>query len=511
MANRSTEVKKRLGRIDSLSSKTIGFLGSTNFFVFLVVIFILQASWVAISSKYSLPYDESYHVGIISAFEKTISPFAVHQDASQSSLGDITRYGSYLYHYAFSFIGRIVEIFSGDSNLKVEILRFVNISVFVGAIIYIRKLLTELKFSSPVANVAIGILVFIPTVPFLAATINYESLFILLAALHLIVFVRLSRSMFTDITLWTWLIASGVAGSLTKYAFLPIFASTALLSLAALLYQHKKSTIVKLRTSLARLKKGRILLLGVVVLGSIGLFSERYIYNLFAYGSPSPDCSKVLSVDSCSNWGPWERNHALDVANKDQQPGIASAAYYAFKEWEPDMISTATLVGGANSERKLTLGYASKLSLGILQVFAIIGSFLFMLSIFVQKRRSGVSLVIVPIAIYVTVLFAQNYSDYLKLGAPAGVQGRYLLWALPIIASMTMYGFGKMISGLYPRWKQSIKLALLGIVVVAFSQFGGLTTYFYRSEPTWFWQQDSTVARINDFAKKIATKVVIGK
>jgi hypothetical protein len=480
------------------------FISGKNFFTWIVVLFVIQSGWIALSTAYPLVYDETYHVEAIAAFEDQAMPFVVKQSPSENSLGDITRYGSYLYHFIMSFPARVVDFFHGSQYVKVELLRWINIGIFVIGIVYLRKLLLKVRFSNAVVNTALLAMVLVPLTSYLAATINYDSLFFLFAVLHLFVLIRVYETKCRDFGIFSLYVATGVAGSLTKYSFLPIFVASFIVVLYFVIRRFQaREVLEKLQKSAKGYSTWKLVLLCTMLVLSVGLFSERYLYNIVAYKSPNPDCSKLHSIKDCKQWGPWRRNYELSQKHTPDPLGVSGFTSFATRYWYDGIVASSSLVGNSSNQ-----SVASKLSLKWL--YAITGWCIVLgfIVVFSLKRNTNLMLILLPIVAYMLSLLLLNYQDFRTLGVPVGAQARYLLWIIPIVFALSIYGTSQLVNSLYGK-SRTVKLTLLLAVLLVSLQFGGLMTYWYRYQPSWSWNNQPVVVKMNMTMSKIAKRIVI--
>ena len=220
---------------------------SRKFFYFLIFVFVIEASWFAICCRYPMAFDENYHFGLIKIFATQWSPFITKLPANAAAFGDIFRYDSYLYHYLMSFIYRLIVVFTHTEIAQIVILRFINIVLFVIGLVLFRKIFKRLKLSDLFTNFACLILILIPVVPFLAATINYDNLaFVMVPLTVLLTFDCRDSLIKGEISLvkTLLLLGCGMLASLVKYPFLPIFAAE-VIYLVVVLIRHKQSGMIK--------------------------------------------------------------------------------------------------------------------------------------------------------------------------------------------------------------------------------------------------------------------------
>ncbi len=197
------------------------------FFRVVVILFAIQALWVALSNRYPMAFDENFHLGVIQLYANHHLPFWTSQPEGANAFSAIFRDPSYLYHYIFGWIYNVIELFTGSQTTQVLILRFMNIGLFVWALYVYRRLLLTIGASSAATNALVLIFTLIPVASLLAGQINYDNLFIPLVGLlmiWLLEFIRkLKKTQKVDTESLLKITCLGLFGSLVKYAYLPFF------------------------------------------------------------------------------------------------------------------------------------------------------------------------------------------------------------------------------------------------------------------------------------------------
>ncbi len=479
------------------------FIRTDAFFKVIIGLFILQAAWLAISNTYPSLIDESYHLGIIQQYSNSLSPILSTQPPGSSELGDITRYGSYFYHFLMSFPYRVLDWVGVHHFIIVVLLRFINIAIFVLTIVAFRKVLKRLQFGPAVINMSMLIVTLLPSFILLGATVNYDSLFILFAVMHLYFFVALLKTEFL-LKNFIGLLLTGTLGSITKYTFLPIIVTTGLVT-AVIIIRYRSKLIARMKEG-PRQISWRLAGLGVLALLSTGLFIERYGGNIIQYSSVQPDCSRLHSIEFCKKWPPWGRNLKLDAAYPDQPSSLAGASKFFVEDWWRSIVKSTTLAGKSTTGGLI---YGSPLALGTLTFLSCIGMFFYIITSFTKKYRRFWALHLIAL-VYVFFLFMSNFVDYLQMGRIIGVQARYLFWILPIIIALALTGIRAFIGA---SFKRTDRIELVGYVVLLgiLSQYAGLMTYgltYGRQQET----SKTTITKpINATLSKVAKKIVIGE
>ncbi len=489
-------------------AKLLDIVASKKFFYCIVGLLIVQAAWIALSGGYPMAFDEDFHFGIIRLYSHHLLPFWSSQPPNADVFGAVYRDPSYLYHYLMSFPYRLIGLFTSDATVQVLVLRFVNIALFATALPLYRRLLLKSGASARTVHVVLALFVLVPIVPFLAAQINYDNLFIPLVALVLLLALSVQNSMRADgplnVVRLTQLITIGLLACLVKYVFLPILLAVfVFLAVQAYRYLGKRHTFWRgLGLGVSQVgKRRRWLLVGLLVV-SVGLFGERYAINAVRYHQLVPSCDKVLSVQRCKTYGPWNRdyNFALIKDDRHDNPLTYSTDWF-YGVW----FRTFFAVDGPASNFE-TRGPLVIPALGaiVLAGFGLVTFLIWSRRIFARYNRDVLGLFGLVLAIYVAVLWLDNYQAYTRTGQPVAISGRYLLAVYPLLMLMLALGY-KAALGRRPR----LQLAVAVVAVLAFMWGGGALTYILRSRDAWLWP-NSGVQRANNDVRQWLAPVVPG-
>jgi hypothetical protein len=478
---------------------------SNKFFYLILGLFVVSASWIALSGRYPMAFDENYHYGIIQQYAKQWSPFFAHAPAGSEAFGDITRYPSYLFHYLMSFPYRLLSEFIHSDPIKIIILRFINIAFLTVGLVLFKKIFDYIKISRSVANLSLLFFVLIPVVPFLAAQINYDNLLIPLSAGAVLLTLKfrdsLNQHKFDSISL-LYLGIICLFTSVVKYTFLPIFAGLGLYILYRLFLAMQRDKLKIFKDFFEGFKQIsaplKIVLIVATVLG-LGLFGERYGVNVAKYHTPVPDCNQVLSVSSCLHYGPWARDYML--INQKTGPAEWNAVRYSGQWLNQSMYE---LFFAINQD------YLVRPPMPVLLVTAwgvAIAGFALIVA-FWKKIKTNQNLTFFAFlsVVYVLVLWADNYHRYTTVNWPVAIHGRYLLPLLPFMFVLIAQAFAYLFSK-YKTLQVSFKTPLLMLVALIMLQ-GGAITYIVRSDSSWQWQ-NSLVVNANNGARAVLTKFII--
>ena len=482
---------------------TTHILASDRFFYAVVICFIIQALWLAFTARYPMAFDENFHFGLIQLHAQQWLPFFTHQTASADAYGAVTRDPSYLYHYLMSIPYRLIRIFTSDTTAQIISLRVLNIALFAWAFILIRRLLLKLGGSRPLVNTALFLFSFMPIVPFLAAQINYDNLLVPVAAATLLMAFQWMDDLKRHSVSYartTVLISTMLLGCLVKYAFLPILVAIGLFMFWCL-WRQRYAWLTIWRNFLQRIRKTsriRLAAASVFFLIAIGLFSQQYVVNIVKYHNPIPDCSKVMSIQECSGYAPWQRDYYyhqhLSPTFRPDFPdyvwqwiyGMWERSFFAISDTFATM-PPLPLVGGSAA----VVGTAG-------------GALFLFYSRRILKGHPYRQLSFVAIIVYLASLFLDTYKGYVYTGLPVAINGRYLVPFLPILFLLVGFAFARLL-----RRLPGLKAVGVIVVLLCFLQGGGAMTFILQSDESWNWP-NSSVVHANNAARKVLHPLIAG-
>lgn len=527
MKNSCNNLKKKLAKLsqarvyleqlmkDKISRKfsvqrIISVLSSSNMFRFILILFVFETLWIALTGLYPMAFDEDFHLGIIKLYAHHISPFWSSQPEAANAFGAVFRDPSYLYHYLMSFPYRLISLFSSDQTIQVIWLRLINIGLFVWGLTIFRKVLAFTGASKALINSTLLIFILIPVIPLLAAQINYDNLLFpmtgLVLWLTLKVCARLRAAKQIKIEEVLGLVSIALLTSLVKYAFLPV-----LLAVAVYLLIHFKraftnwsefsKVFVNSWTSRNAFRSW-LLIIGLFI--SVGLFSQRYIVNTYLYHTPIPGCSKVLNVEACSDYGPWIRDYSL---NQVKSHGSTNAAVFS-ENWLYGMWLRLFFSVDGPSTQYETRG--ALLFPAVISIVVSVTGTIFLVKYFKAIRRvydhDTVWLFTLVSMVYVFVLWLDQFEAFRRTGQPVAINGRYLLPVLLPMMLLVALAFGQLL-------KTNIKLKAIFVSVTILCMFwgGGAMTYIIRSndDGSWWWPNIYTRS-VNRAVKSVLHPVMPG-
>ena len=479
------------------------FLASRRCFYLVIAVFTVQAIWFAVTARYPMAFDENFHFGLIQLHADQWVPFFTSQPAHANQFGAVVRDPSYLYHFIMSVPYRFTTLISSNVVFQIIVLRFINIGLAVAGLALARKLLRRLGGSHALVNTALLLSVLVPIVPFLAAHINYDNLFIVLALGSVLAVFdwldRLKRNRISAANTALILCLFAMAG-LVKYAYLPIAAALGIMMLWQL-WRRRNKRLAFYKSFLSSVRTlGRWQLIGISLLCiiSAGLFAERYGINVIKYHSLNPDCAQVLSVSSCLQYSPWARDYQLAQA---KPAGVEPNKLAYIGEWFYGMWmrSFFAISDTYDTQPPLPIPGVTVIVIGS------IGTIVFMY--FARRLLKGDvyrQTVVLALVLYLGALIAQTFQTYLKTDEPVAINGRYLLPFLPIVILLVGMAYSRL-------WRRRpvLKVAAFMIVLLLFIQGGGILTFIIRSNDSWYWP-NNTVISINHAVREMLKPFVIG-
>lgn len=474
-------------------------LGSRWFWRVSVGFFAAQAAYIALVGRFSMAFDEFYHLGAIRAYAKVWAPWQVQQPSGPATLGALTADGSYLYHYLMSFPYRIITSLTHDQTIQIISLRLIDIGFVIVGLYIFRRLLSRLGMSAWSRHLVLAGVMLLPVTPQLAGQLTYDTLFFMVSGLVFLALVRLVQDFRRSKQLWlvdiAWVLTLTALACQVKYAFLPLALGGVGYIIWMVLRDSKKGyfdmagTWLEWRQDIAR--SGSLFAVGVLMLAAV-LFVQRFGLNLVRYGSVTPNCAAVLGEKRCLAFDPYARDNGFERDNLKSYLRKKDKALYPIT-WGRQMVRELYFTVGPRD-----INYPPGLPLPVSYItgYIIIISGLAIVLLGAKRlwRKSDTTrLLIVVSAFYVMALFVTNMSAYLSTGVPVAIHGRYVLQLLPL--------WGFLVYAVVVDWKrlrayrdeaQMVALALL----IATAYGGGISPFIIRSWDQWYWPHAVQLSRI---------------
>lgn len=471
----------------------LNFIGSAAFFWGGIILFSLQASWLAYSNLYPLPFDEYYHYGIITIYSHQWSPFIHSQPLDAGLFGDITRMPSYVYHYLMSFPYRFLDIFINGERSLIVSLRLMNVAMMVGGMVLFRKLLVREGITTRVVHLAIIAFAFTPIITLLAAHINYDNMMFLLTPVLLTSAVNIIRNKgnlaFNLIALW----GTGLITVMVKHSFAPILAIVVAYLLILLVGRYRKSLYGVLRGSVLKKKSSAMfaLLIFFAIIGTF-LFAERYGGNILMFGKVTPPCEIVQSKDVCSSNTVWSRNQE-NLKNKPSTLPYGPRefaeywvdrmirGYFAVFSHAPQKVISIREPYGPIELRRLfmvhLIGASIVISVGVVMLVSQLkGIWRDEISRFFLTTSVG----------YLATLFLFNVIQYINMGKPEAIQARYTVPLLIPVFILIALSVKREI-------RHPVIVGSLLVLMVLHILTGGIVGRLYWNPQSWLWPEQTVI------------------
>ena len=456
-----------------------------------------------------MAFDEDFHLGIIRLYASHISPFWIHQPGGANTYGAVARDPSYLYQYVMSFPYRLITLFTHKQSVIVIFLRIINIALFANGLYLFKRLLTRTGASLAKINFTLLVFILIPVVPLLAAQINYDNLFFLLTAAVLILTIDLADYLFkkkVDVSLLVFVISLCLLASLVKYAFLPIAAIVGLYIIFEVLKNLGVKPFIKyLVQDWQRLTTLRKVVLVLPLIISIGLFYQRYGVNVIKYHTPIPDCSKVLTINQCKQYGPWIRDYNFKINRIDTEIGteknvLTFTADWFYGMWLRTFYSLSGPGDDYQSRGPLPIPSLSATFFAAIGIIAALAAYKKVL----KNTNAHHVLFLTLVAVFYTIaLYLDEYRAFADTGQPVAINGRYIFPVILPVILILVVGLAVLIRN------SRLRTALAVLCIVGLCWGGGVLTFILRSNDYWYWNS-SIVRSANHGVQQIIGPVTPG-
>lgn len=482
-----------------------GLMASQWFFAAVIVMFALQAIFIALVGRYSMAFDEYYHYEIIQQYAKVWFPWQVAQPPGPAELGAVTTDTSYLYHWLMSFPYRFIRLFTESLQSHLIFFRLIDVAIVGFGLFVYRTLLQRIAISRAATHGILAVLVLVPVTSFLAGQLTYDALMFAMTGVSLLYAVKLLQEIRkSSVTLRTLLLTLSflMLASITKYAFFVIAIIVGLI-LAFETYvayrprwrqasRYLNAVAVSLQQGLR--VPATACIIGLLLVASV-LFLQRYGLNTVRYGTPLPDCGTAISESRCKAYAPYGRNIAYKEAGYASSVKANDVAYYPIR-WSAKMMrslffAVAPREAGYKPGNPLPIAKTA----GNIIAWSIV--VLIVLGLPWLLRNATTRLLLLASIGYIGALFARNFSEFVSLGVPVAINGRYILYLLPVLAALAYLATKHLVAKLGTKsatvWVGGCCAALILGVLMVFG--GGFLPFVIRSGDEWMWPSAVEVTR----------------
>lgn len=470
-------------------------LSSRNFLIGVIVFFVLESLWVAFSFRYPMIYDEYAHLNFIKAYADSLSPYSTHV------LGNMTMPIS-LFHYLLSFIYRLFDFFGAGQYVIVLVLRIANIAMVAAGLFIYAKLLKSVGLRQVYINLGLLIFALLPITSLVAATINYDNMLFPLVAIYLYACVKVIQQKDPSLMNAITLLTIGLLASLVKYEFLPMFLATVcFLSVIHIRrYGIEKSINSTLATLRKKSKKTIALSTAFIVLFSAA--SLMYGGDLIRYHKLLPSCFDLESEQVCMK-NPVVARNKIAVETLSER-SVVNPLTYIENIWFKNMMVSTLWSGNSTTSGAAAFGAPLPVMNVILDLGIVLGAAVTLYMWRTIKKSLSWKFLVAVAIFWVFVILIVNLNGYYTFHAAYAIQPRYLLIISPILITLVVYSTSEALKRI--KWLQ---IMCLCVVLLGFSQGGGVITHILRGQDSWYWD-NPRVMDINHAAKKILSPLVKG-
>lgn len=484
-----------------LNEYALVWFGSRWFWRLGVMLFAVQSIYIALVGRFSMAFDEYYHLGVIQAYAKTWLPWRVQQPPGPATLGAVPSDGSYLYHYLMSFPYRLLAHITSSEIAQVIVLRLIDVGIVIVGLYVFRRLLARLGMPRWATQFVLVFITLLPVTPFLAGQLTYDTLFFTMTGLTMLVSLQLVRDISRRHTLPLATTALTLAllmlSSQVKYAFLPIALATGLFLVIATGYELRQGRLkfgaIKQAWQASVWRRSSLLALGLLVLAAL-TFSLRYGSNMVRYHAPVPECGAVLSVDQCRAYDPYGRNQFYKDEGYNDAITRKNLLTYPFG-WFNQMVRELYFAVGPMELNYPTgnplpvsyvVGYGLAIASGLVVAVG---------TLRILRAGPEARLVYIVLWSYVIMLFAQNLHDYRDTGVPVAIHGRYILQLLPLVGYLAYESLKPWLRRATNSQRRAVGLVLVVLLVLTFYG-GGIAPFVLRSSDEWYWSYAVPLSRV---------------
>lgn len=470
--------------------KLLKITASERFFYFIIALASMQVIWYALSFH---PWinDESHHFGFISAYTESIGPFLSVQNTEWDFLGQITRSGSYLFHYVMSWPLRITQLITDSYMAQVVVLRLICAVMFIVGLIFYRKAFLEIgKLPRSVVHTLLLFFILTPAAGLLAGTINYDNLVFLMFAYVLLLSVRILRDRSLRLDNLMKILIVGLLMCLVKWSALALFIPVVIFISYELFKKYGKQLPVKIAAASRKLPRLQftLLLLGVIIAGL--LFIERPVINVIKYDNPSAACTEIISEERCLN-SPTYASYDQLAKDKPADFEAQDPARYFFDHWLPTMTIKASNL--------LELGDKGVLPIVKLLYYAAAYTLLVVILLCLRPLIKNIynRFFLLIIIVSAGLLILDEYMGYVNYGEPVAIRARYLVPILPLL----FYLGAISLIELFGKYKRTLIFSA-AIVLLISLQGGSITTQLFTAPESAYWK-DTPSYEINSDIKTV--------
>ncbi len=444
----------------------------------LLMYFGARLIFFAVSISPYVPPDEVTHLGLCKIYSEV--SFVPENSPATYSYGLVTNI-PYLYYW---IMGRLLTLnFFGISDLL--FVRLLNIPFAFAAVYFVLRMLRLLTDDRLPQMLLIVAMTNTMMFTFLSASVSYDNLTNLLAAMAVYYLLAFFKNRSGDLLAVSFLCQ--LAGSLTKVTFLPL---VLILNILLLIHEVRNLRLLPgFLVDYVRASVGRRSGLALGILLGLALNIHLYGGNYLHYGSPSPTMAEVLSLREAMQNRIEARNSIFDLFKEgkiSQNKALALALQISHPGDSADaigLIMNYAALKNTGSELMGPLAYTSywarRMLAGIFGIFSHLEMLntgptilpfaalivLVGLSIMIRWRPGDAlwlpSCLLLIAAFYALFLIGVNYTTYLHYGHPElALHGRYIFPVIGPVYVLSGYYLLRLFRQKYARLVLSVMVCI---------------------------------------------------
>jgi hypothetical protein len=221
------------------------------------------------------------------------------------------------------------------------------------------------------------------------------------------------------------------------------------------------------------------------------------------YHTPTPQCNMVLDVDTCRAYDPFARNQSYKDSDDKALLSHKDKVNYPLT-WLHGIVRSLFFSVGPK-QLNYPAGEPLPIAAGLGYVFGVIGIVILLWKArFLWRQNHAFQLFIIVSVVYLTVLFLQNFSDYLSLGVPVAIQGRYTTPVLLPGLMLVLVAAQDILRKVPTRFK----LGAVILVSLLMLEGGSIEPFIIRSSDQWMWPH-SVSQQLNNDTRKILWPLLV--
>jgi len=464
----------------------------------LLAYFGARLVFFALNISAYVPPDEVTHAGLCKIFAKT---FLLPVNSPETWQFGLVTNTPWLYYWT---MGKLLHLnFFGIPDLV--FLRLLNIPLAFGTIWYAVRLLSLLTTNRLTTLLLVVVMTNIPMFSFLSASVSYDNLTNLLAAMAIYYQFAFFRGRSAGLLIASLLCQ--LTGCLTKFIFLPmVLALNVLLLMFGCRYLASFPAAVR---QYFRTSPRRALLSIALLLITAGLNLQLYAGNYLRYGGLNPGMETVLSGQAAMQnrtnarglifrqykEGSISYMDALILAGEIEHPGDKADTFYLLMNFEQLKHNPALWLGPIDYAKVWTRNILATI-FGIKAHLQIYKGTVSMMAIYAVMGLAGVGYVIrwrpreegwlAPALMTVAVIYTGylmyyfNYGSYKTYGEPSlTVYGRYLFPVLVPVSVLFCHYLLQLFRNVYIR---TVLLLATALLFIAYD----LPWFLLHATPEWY-------------------------